>query len=69
MPTPLPCPFCGKQPEVTPHDIDGEIWAIVTCENQKCAAHPSVLDSRRINACKTTAAAAAAAIRRWNRRA
>lgn len=67
MPTILPCPFCGKQPEIREH-LSEEIWAMVCCKNRHCAAQPLVVDSPKIDAYKTTKEAVSAAIRRWNRR-
>jgi len=68
--TPLPCPFCGKVPEVFPKnpEVDGNGWGSVHCTNKKCSAKPLVddgilfVDERGPGACKD------AAIRRWNER-
>ena len=65
MRTILPCPWCGKQPKIQENQLD-EIFAMVYCDNRRCPAMPTVMDSRRVNAYKTTAAAVSAAIRRWN---
>lgn len=72
---PLPCPFCGKMPKVSPTrpDIEGDAWGEVACVNRRCATygpHGSVrvrdgalvADERGPDAYKQ------AAIRRWNMR-
>lgn len=51
---PLPCPFCGGEPEVV---HDGEA-TYISCENQKCPIHP----------CGGIEASEVGAIRLWNAR-
>ena len=41
--TPLPCPFCGKTPEITKTYWPTEIG--VSCKNPNCPVHPSVWET------------------------
>lgn len=72
----LPCPFCGKAPEVGfgPGEpgTEGEAWGAVTCMNELCPARPSVEDGKEngediADDCGPEAYRSAA-VRRWNRR-
>jgi hypothetical protein len=69
--TPLPCPFCGKEPDVYPHhpETEGNAWGEVVCVNGRCPAQPRVLDGAVIADERGTAAYKRLAIKRWNRRA
>ena len=71
--TPLPCPFCGHEPEVGPANpkVDGDAWAYVRCVDELCATH----DQRQRHGVQvldysngTPAQIRACAVRRWNRR-
>lgn len=67
---PLPCPFCGKQPKVTPSNpkIDGNAWAAVLCVNERCPAQPCVDDGAMCSDERGSDAYKQLAIKRWNRR-
>lgn len=72
MPTsPLPCPFCGKQPIVLPADpkTEGNAWGRIECQNPICPAQPKVADGVHVSDERGSDKYKAAAIRRWNRRA
>lgn len=78
MEKPLPCPFCGKLPNVHPKrpDVQGNAWGMVQCENSRCATYDpitacgvSVQDGATISDERGSAAYKQAAIQRWNRRA
>jgi hypothetical protein len=64
----LPCPWCGKAPQLVPEDTmsDGDAWAAVVCVNSRCAAQPKVTDGSNVASTSTNYFALAA--RRWNRR-
>lgn len=67
---PLPCPFCGKTPDVGPHrpHEEGNAWGYVKCVNRRCPAQPEVRDGAKICDDRGSGAYKDAAIRRWNRR-
>lgn len=67
---PLPCPFCGKLPEVYPKDPsrEGNAFGQVRCENDRCQAQPVVNDGALSADERGSAAYKRLAIRRWNRR-
>lgn len=73
LPT-LPCPFCGKQPQVFPTASGihrgncGDAWGEVRCVNARCPARPKVSDGATINDDRGSLAYRNQAIRRWNRR-
>jgi len=71
MAKPLPCPFCGKAPEVGPvcPETEGNAWGYVECVNQRCPAKPRVRDGAKRSDERGSVAYKALAIRRWNRRA
>lgn len=68
---PLPCPFCGKAPNVVPSnpDLDGNAWGAVVCVYKRCPAQPTVKDGANIADDRGSDAYKALAIKRWNRRA
>lgn len=70
MSSPLPCPFCGDQPEVFPKDParEGNAWGAVACLNKRCPARPSVKDGALSSDERGSRAYQRLAIRRWNRR-
>jgi hypothetical protein len=46
-----PCPFCGKQPEYRLYPtIDDKFTHIISCENPKCKAAPSIGTLNKIDA-------------------
>lgn len=65
---PLPCPFCGSTPVLTPENpkIDGDTWGAVSCDNKACPAQPYVHDGESIADNRGLVAYQQAAIRRWN---
>lgn len=67
----LPCPFCGRSPEVGPKDPEreGNAFAYVACKNERCPATPYVTDGALICDDRGSAAYKRLAIKRWNRRA
>ncbi len=69
--TPMPCPFCGKRPKVTPKspEDDGDAWGAVVCANKRCPAQPQVKDGSNIADMRGPGAYKDMAIRRWNKRA
>ena len=69
MAKPLPCPFCGKEPDVEPHDwrTEGNAWGRVVCINTKCVAQPSVEDGSKVADERGSAAYKRLAVTRWNR--
>jgi hypothetical protein len=68
--TPLPCPFCGKNPHVMPSnpDLDGNAWGAVKCVNARCAVQPSCRDGSKQADERGSGAYKDLAIKRWNRR-
>jgi hypothetical protein len=70
MAKPLPCPFCGKEPQVGPArpEIEGNAWGYVECINERCPAQPRVRDGANCSDERGSAAYKALAVRRWNRR-
>jgi hypothetical protein len=65
---PLPCPFCGSNPQMLSADCleDKKYeYGRIECDNKKCAIKPAV-ESR--NKKGNQAYAYNAAIRRWNTR-
>jgi len=66
----LPCPFCGKKPEVWPKnpEEEGDCWGCVRCSNDDCPAQPSVYDGEEECDDRGSKEYQNAAIRRWNRR-
>lgn len=68
--TPMPCPFCGKQPKVTPTrpEYDGDAWGAVVCTNMRCPARPIVKDGSILADMRGPGAYKDMAIRRWNKR-
>lgn len=54
---PLPCPFCGEAPEVTPWHGGAKTKRLVACTNDICWPNPSVVGPTR-----------AKAVERWNMR-
>jgi hypothetical protein len=59
----LPCPFCGKIPELFPKypKLEGDAWAEVKCFNNKCFVKPSAQYFGEVKPFQR-------AIRRWNKR-
>lgn len=70
MPKPLPCPFCGAEPEVLPIDpeVEGGCWGAVRCINPRCQAKPYVEDGATWAMDFHVDCYKEVAIRRWNRR-
>lgn len=70
MVKPLPCPFCGAEPELFPKDPkrEGNAFGEVRCVNPKCPAQPMVSDGELVADDRGTAAYQAIAVSRWNRR-
>jgi hypothetical protein len=71
MTAPLPCPFCGEQPEVLPKDPkrSGNAWGAVRCANEDChASECSVGDGEAMADDRGSDLYKEAAIRRWNTR-
>jgi hypothetical protein len=68
---PLPCPFCGKLPQVYPKDPEreGNTFGQVRCEYMRCAANPCVNDGCGVADERGSKAYQQLAIKRWNRRA
>lgn len=68
--TPLPCPFCGKNPKISPlnPDEEGNAWGMVYCAYSRCYLRPSVEDGSNIADGRGTGAYIDMAIRRWNKR-
>lgn len=68
---PLPCPFCGKPPQVFPENPaeEGNAWGAVACVNVRCPAQPEVFDGSQQADDRGSAAYKRLAIKRWNRRA
>lgn len=69
--TPLPCPFCGADPEVHPlrPEVEGDAWGAVICTNEACPAQPSVDDDEPvIRAAAGSDFYKMSAIRLWNKR-
>lgn len=67
---PLPCPFCGKPPEVGPKDPlrEGNAWGYVACVNEKCPAENLVVrDGATVSDERGSKAYQRLAINRWNR--
>ncbi len=68
--TPRPCPFCGASPIIEPAnpDDDYDLWGVVHCANEKCAARPEVGHGEReiIVDGRSSRFYVDAAIRRWN---
>jgi hypothetical protein len=67
---PLPCPFCGSQPELFPKNPkrDGNAWGEVRCVNEECPAQPKVSDGELLADDRGTALYQSAAVARWNQR-
>lgn len=65
------CPFCGELPFVGPHDpnLEGNAFGYVECQNEECAANPSVEDGESACDDRGSDFYKNAAIIRWNRRA
>lgn len=66
---PRPCPWCGKRPRVIPEfpEETGNAWGEVLCENDRCAAQPSVSDGAQVADERGSIAYRNAAIIRWNK--
>ena len=66
----LPCPWCGKTPEVFPKDpeVSGNAWGSVCCVNKKCQAQPYVNDGSLVADDRGSDKYKELAIKRWNRR-
>ncbi len=67
---PLPCPFCGKIPNVYPTDPsrEGNAFGQVRCDYPRCAANPVVNDGALQSDERGSSAYKRLAINRWNRR-
>jgi len=67
---PLPCPFCGKIPEIWPKNpyMEGDGWGSVVCVNIECFAKPSVNDGVEGNELNGSIEYKKAAVKRWNTR-
>lgn len=65
---PLPCPFCGSEPEIGPKDPekDGNAWGFVMCVNEKCPARPMVKDGEEVCDDRGVAEYIEASVKRWN---
>lgn len=65
---PLPCPFCGHEPETGPKnpERDGDGWGFVMCVNHDCPVEAGVraYDGDPDN----TTEHIKAAVKRWNTR-
>jgi hypothetical protein len=70
MVKPLPCPFCGSEPELFPEDPEreGDAWGEVACVNEDCPAQPRVKDGEGACDYRGSDAYKAAAVARWNKR-
>lgn len=70
MLVPLPCPFCGKIPEVEPKNpaVEGTTWGLVVCRNFACPAQPSVGDGAWLSDDRGSDEYKRIAIARWNQR-
>lgn len=70
MTKPLPCPFCGADPEVEPKDPHtlGHCWALVECVNPECKVKPKVRDNVGVSDNRGSNAYKLAAILIWNTR-
>ena len=68
---PLPCPFCGEVPKVTPSNpkLDGDAWGAVQCCNKKCHIQPRADDVEILSGSRGSAYYKNVAIRIWNTRA
>lgn len=68
--TPLPCPFCGKEPHLYPSNprIEGNAWGAVQCDNSRCASRPTVKDGQNVADERGSGAYIDCAIKRWNKR-
>jgi len=68
---PIPCPFCGRLPEVGPKDPkrEGSGGAWVGCENRRCPARPHVTDGAMVCDDRGVEKYKQLAIKRWNKRA
>lgn len=67
---PLPCPFCGSNPEVRPFNpkTEGDAWGRVVCVNINCQANPGVGDGVDVADDRGSDEYKRAAIERWNGR-
>lgn len=65
---PLPCPFCGAEPDVQPINpsIQGNCWGMVECHNPECPAQPTIHDGILVADNRGSDEYINAAIRRWN---
>jgi hypothetical protein len=72
--TPLPCPFCGEPPVVSPDAEDvasgkeGGAYGLVECQNVECQAQPRVCDGEQISDSRGSEEYKRLAVVRWNRR-
>jgi len=66
----LPCPFCGKTPNVYPKVLGdgGNCWGEVRCENYLCHVNPVCGDGLLINDERGSEKYKQVAIRKWNKR-
>jgi hypothetical protein len=74
---PLPCPFCGDEPELYPTDPkrEGNAWGEVRCMNPECPTYSTqrdrgvvVRDGEDVADDRGSAKYIEAAIARWNQR-
>lgn len=67
---PLPCPFCGRKPQLEPKrpDLDGNAWGQVACVTKSCI-QPSAKDGIQVAGEYGTGWYMDQAIKRWNKRA
>ena len=68
---PLPCPFCGAEPDVLPEDpeSEGDCWGEVVCSNDDCYVKARCGDGAFLAEDRGSEAYKQLAIARWNRRA
>lgn len=66
MINPLPCPFCGENPEIAHFNPEGTVGAYVICVNDECPANPVVHDAEPTADDRPWEEYRDKAIERWN---